>query len=208
MANFLERASFPNGCKSNLIIFSLKTISYHGNNRVILYFKTSSSTFVLLSRWSKSDEVRKTHLRQTSSILAFIMTSYEISYHANIIITYAIAWNYARKLAKWLNRMNELDKNMCRLCSEFWITEIKDFSRQVWFYLVFYVGLPSLIFGSVVFTFGADWNLPGYTIILIVCSFAPHICLLSLDALLILMFGITEKAFKSVIRVQFIHNHH
>jgi hypothetical protein len=136
MANCLERTSYPNGCKSNLIIFSIKTISYHGNNRVILYFTTCTSTFVQ-TRWSKSDEVRKTHLRQTSSILAFIMTSYEISYYANIIITYAIAWNYARKLAKWLNRMNELDKNMSRLCSEFWITEIKDFSRQKWLYLVF-----------------------------------------------------------------------
>jgi hypothetical protein len=177
-------------------------------NRVILYFKTSSSTFALFSRWSKSDKVRNTHLRKTSSILAFIMTSYEISFLTNIIINYGIAWNYARKLAKWLNRMNELDKNMSRLCSQFWITEIKGFSRQVWLYLVFYVGLPSLIFGSAVLTYGADWNLPGQTITFIVCSFAPHICLLSLDALVILMFGITEKAFKSVIRVQFIHNHH
>jgi hypothetical protein len=104
--------------------------------------------------------------------------------------------------------MNELDKDMSRLCSEFWHKEIKDFSRQVWLYVVFYVGLPSLILGSAVFTFGADWNLPGHTAILIVCSFAPHISLLSLDALLIIMFGITEKAFKSVIRVQFIHNPH
>jgi hypothetical protein len=152
-----------------------------------------------ICRWSKSDKPRNTHLRTTSSLLAFMRTSYEISYLANIIISYVIAWSSARKLAKWLNGMNELHKNMSRLCSEFWFKEIKQFSRLVWIYLVFYVGLPSLILGSAVLTYRADWNLPGYTIILIVCSFAPHICTLSLDALVILMFRISEMAFKSVI---------
>jgi hypothetical protein len=136
------------------------------------------------------------------------MTSYEISYILYTIIIYAIAWSSARQLAKWLNRMNELDKELSRLCSEFWFQEIEEFSRLVWLYVVFYVGLSSLVIGSGVLVYGADWNQPGYMVFVLVCSFIPQMCMLSLDAMFILMLRIMEKAIRSVIRVYLIHNPH
>jgi hypothetical protein len=129
------------------------------------------------------------------------MTSYEISYILYTIIIYAIAWSYASQLAKWLNRLNELDKDMSRLCSEFWFEGIEEFSRLVWLYVVFYVGLSSLVIGFFFLVYAADWNHPGYMVFVLVCSFVPQMCMLSLDAMFILMLRIMEKAIRSVIRV-------
>jgi hypothetical protein len=129
------------------------------------------------------------------------MTSYEISYILYTLFIYAIAWSYASQLAKWLNRLNELDKDMSRLCSEFWFEGVEEFSRLVWLYIVFYAGLSSLLFGLGMFVDAADWNHPGYMVFVLVISFIPQICMLSLDAMFILMFRIMQKAIRSVIRV-------
>jgi hypothetical protein len=109
------------------------------------------------------------------------MTSYEICYILYTIIIYAIAWSSASQLAKWLNRMNELNKDLSRLCSEFWFQEIVEFSRLVWFYVVFYVGLSSLVIGSGFLVYAADWNHPGYMVFVLVCSFVPQMCMLSAE---------------------------
>jgi hypothetical protein len=129
------------------------------------------------------------------------MKSYEICYILYTIIIYAIAWSYASQLAKWLNRMNELDKDMSRLCSEFWFQGVEEFSRLVWRYVVFYVGLSSLVIGLGGLGYAADWDQPGYMVFVLVCSFVPQICMLSLDAMFILMLRIMQKAIRSVIRV-------
>jgi hypothetical protein len=97
--------------------------------------------------------------------------------------------------------MNELDKELSRLCSEFWFEGIQEFSRLVWLYVVLYVGCSSLVIGSLVSSYGADGNHPGYMVFVLVWSFAPHISTLSLDAMFILMLRVMEKAFRSVIRV-------
>jgi hypothetical protein len=151
------------------------------NNSIIQYF-----TYYTWIRWSRSDKTQSTHLKKTSYILEIIMKSYEICYILYTIIIYAIAWSYASQLANWLNRMNELDRNMSRLCSEFWFQEIQEFSRLVWLYVVFYVGLSSLVIGSGVLVYAADWNHPGYMVPVLVCSFVQQMCMLSLDAVFIL----------------------
>jgi hypothetical protein len=134
-----------------------------------------------------------------SAILAFVATSFEVSYNLYMIINYAIAWGSAKRLANWLNRMNELDQDLSRLCPECWHKEMKEFSRIVWIYVVSYVIIPSLVFGSAMVRTRTDWNLPGLMVLLIVNSFAPQFSTFSPDALLILMFRILEKALRSVI---------
>jgi hypothetical protein len=149
-----------------------------------------------ISRLPKRIE-QHTEFKEMSIILAAIVLSYEIGVVLSIGIYSGIAWSRTRQLADWINKLNDIDHDLSTICPKEW-EDNKELSETVWCFAVFYIALPSLLIGSVISAFTADWNYPFYMVLVVVSSYLPNVVILAKDTNLILMFRSIEIAIRCV----------
>jgi hypothetical protein len=137
-------------------------------------------------------------LKEMSMILASIVVSYEIAFVLSIVIYSAISWSRTRQVADWMNGWNDIDDHLCIICPPERWEESRELTEAFWRYAVFYIALPTILCGSGILAFTADWNYPFYMVLVLVSVYLPNAVVMSKDTMLILMFRTLEMAIRCV----------